>query len=326
MPKVSIIVPVYKVEKYLDRCVQSLRNQTLRDIQIILVDDGSPDRCPGMCDEYAKQDSRIKVIHKPNGGLSSARNAGIDKATGEWIGFVDSDDDVEETMYEQLLDTTKAVDVDFVMGDYIRIRKDGSQSLVTKTIEGGFYSKDKIRAEIYPQLIMTEEVDYGPCLSVCLAIYKKSFLDENKLRFDEEVKWSEDNIFSAIAGYLCNGFYYLKGEGLYHYRENPGTITTSYRKGAWDVYCTMNRHLHDFFDSVRDFDFSRQLKLHMIYYACSCLNQERRLEKGMTTEARRILSSDQLRQAFRHFSLPKVNWKFRLSLFVLKYRTLLRVQ
>ena len=99
MALVSIVVPIYKVEKYLSRCVQSLLNQTLKDIEIILVDDGSPDKCPEMCENYLKVDKRIKVVHKVNGGLSSARNAGINIATGKYIGFVDSDDSILPTMY-----------------------------------------------------------------------------------------------------------------------------------------------------------------------------------------------------------------------------------
>ena len=86
-PLISVIVPVYKVEQYLDECVQSIINQTYKNLEIILVDDGSPDRCPEMCDEYARQDSRIKVIHKPNGGISSARNSGLDIARGEYVGL-----------------------------------------------------------------------------------------------------------------------------------------------------------------------------------------------------------------------------------------------
>ena len=121
MPKVSIVVPVYKAEKYLVRCVKSLSNQTLKDIEIILVDDGSPDNCGHMCDEFEKTDSRIKVVHKKNGGLSSARNAGLEVATGETVGFVDSDDDVELTMYEELYETLISNQTDFVMSDYLRI-------------------------------------------------------------------------------------------------------------------------------------------------------------------------------------------------------------
>ena len=102
-PKVSVIVPCYGVEKYLDRCMESLVNQTLRDIEIIMVDDVSPDRVPEMCDEWANRDPRVKVIHKEvNGGLGYARNTGLDLAEGEYVAFIDSDDYVDKEMFERL--------------------------------------------------------------------------------------------------------------------------------------------------------------------------------------------------------------------------------
>ena len=101
-PLISVIVPIYKVEKYLSKCIESIIAQEYSNIEIILVDDGSPDNCGKICNDYAIKDNRIKVIHKENGGLSSARNAGIDIAQGEYIGFVDSDDTIEPYMYEKL--------------------------------------------------------------------------------------------------------------------------------------------------------------------------------------------------------------------------------
>ena len=139
MPQVSVIVPVYKAERYLQRCVDSLVRQTLRDIEIILVDDGSPDGCPALCDQLASEDSRIRVVHKENGGLSSARNAGLCVATGKYVGFVDSDDDVELDMYEKLVQKAEQYAADFVMCDYRRILSDGATSLFTKSLSGGFY-------------------------------------------------------------------------------------------------------------------------------------------------------------------------------------------
>ena len=103
MSKISVIVPVYRVEKYLDRCVESVLNQSFSDFELILVDDGSPDDCPRLCDEWAKKDARIRVIHKPNGGLSDARNAGLDTMTGEFVTFLDSDDYLHSRMLETLL-------------------------------------------------------------------------------------------------------------------------------------------------------------------------------------------------------------------------------
>lgn len=106
-PLISIIVPIYKVDKYLEKCIETIINQTYKNLEIILVDDGSPDNCPQICDEYAKKDKRIVVIHQKNGGLSSARNAGLDIAKGEFIGFVDSDDYIENDMYETLFTAIK---------------------------------------------------------------------------------------------------------------------------------------------------------------------------------------------------------------------------
>lgn len=318
---VSIVVPVYKVEKYLERCVESLRSQTLRDIEIILVNDGSPDRCPELCEALARQDSRIRVVHKQNGGLSSARNAGLRVASGAYVGFVDSDDTVDLDMFEKLHKAIVREHVDFVMSDYVRVPEEGESYLKTLDIRSGRYNKDDLRREIFPQLIMGENVDYGPLLSVWHCLYRTDFLRSNGFYFDEEVRWSEDNIFSAIVGYHADSFFYLKGEGLYHYHQNPGTITTSYRPGAWEVYCTMNRHLHRVFDRVTDYDFSRQLKLHMIYYACNCIGQAARLEKkDALADIRRILGSQELREAFRDFAMPQVGWKLQLQLLMMKQK------
>lgn len=115
LPLISVIVPVYKVEKYLDRCVESIVNQTYKNLEIILVDDGSPDNCPQMCDEWSKKDKRIRVIHKKNGGLSDARNAGIDCATGEYISFVDSDDNLHvdflSVLYNSLIKNKATISI-----------------------------------------------------------------------------------------------------------------------------------------------------------------------------------------------------------------------
>ena len=316
---ISVVVPVYKVEKYLDRCVASLQNQTLRDLEIILVDDGSPDKCPQMCDAYAAQDDRILVVHKENGGLSSARNAGLRVAKGRYVGFVDSDDDVEPDMYEKMLAVMDSEQVDFVMSDYLRIPADGSCYLKTLEIRSGRYDKGALREEIFPNLIMGRNLDYGPLLSVWHCLYRTDFLRSNYLFFDEQVRWSEDNIFSAIVGYHADSFYYMKSQGLYHYYQNPGTITTGYRPGAWEVYRTMNRHLHQVFDGVTDYDFSRQLKLHMIYYACNCIGQActQPKEKALS-EIRAILQSEELSDAFRNLPMPDVNRQLKIQLHLMK--------
>lgn len=320
---ISIVVPVYNVEKYLKRCLESILSQTMKNLEIILVDDGSTDQSGIICDEYAKKDSRIKVVHKKNGGLSSARNAGLAIAQGEYVGFVDSDDDIENIMYERMYETIEKENVDFVMSDYIRIPGNGETYLKTLEIEKGRYDRNDIRQKIFPQLIMSEDLEYGPLLSVWHCMYRMDFLRKYNLKFDEEVRWSEDNIFSAFVGYYADSFYYLKGEGLYHYYNNPGTITTSYRSGAWDVYCTMNHHLHQFFDKVDDYDFQRQLKLHMIFYACNCLGQVKASGETFRKQAnmrKDIMNSPCLKEAFQDFAFPDWPWKLKLQILLIKYR------
>ena len=125
MPELSVIVPVYKVEKYLKECIDSILNQIFTDFELILVDDGSPDRCPQMCDEAAKQDDRIQVIHQKNGGLSAARNTGIEAARGEWLGFVDSDDFVAPDFYEKLLTAAKEANADCAICSIQLTKEDG---------------------------------------------------------------------------------------------------------------------------------------------------------------------------------------------------------
>lgn len=118
MDKISIVVPIYNIEDCLIPCIESIINQTYTNLEIILVDDGSPDNCGEICDEYAKKDNRIKVIHKKNGGLSDARNAGIDAATGEYLGFVDGDDTIEPRMYEELYDNLKKNDAEISLCNF----------------------------------------------------------------------------------------------------------------------------------------------------------------------------------------------------------------
>ncbi|WP_148558124.1 glycosyltransferase family 2 protein [Terrisporobacter glycolicus] len=322
MPKVSIIVPIYKVEKYLRQCIDSIINQSLKDIEIILVDDGSPDNCPRICDEYKEKDIRIKVIHKKNGGLSSARNAGMKIATGEYIGFVDSDDYIENDMYKKMYNTAKKYDVDLVMSDYYKVNGNNRKE-VSHIIDGGFYNKEKIKTLIYPQLIMKENIDYGPLLAVCYCLYKNSFLKSNHICFDEIIKYSEDNLFSSIVGYKAKSYYYMKKSYFYNYRYNPNSISTTYKPDSLNVYIEMNNRLYETFYKCEEFNFNRQLHLHMIYYTFNYINQvnESKLSfKKKYMEIRNVLRNKEIRRAFDGLKLPNVNLKLKLCILMLKFK------
>lgn len=322
MSKVSIVVPIYNVEKYLEQCIDSIINQTLKDIEIILVDDGSPDNCPQICDDYAKKDSRIKVVHKKNGGLSSARNAGIEVATGDYIGFVDSDDYIELDMYEKMYSIAIENNVDFVMSDYYRV-SDGGKVIATLDMDEGIYEKNKIKRDIFPTLIMGDDINYGSLLAVWHCLYKRELLEKNNLIFDEEVKYSEDNLFSSIIGYKANSFYYMKGSYLYNYRYNPNSISKTYKPDAWSVYLKMNNKLKDVFLNVEDYDFRNQLYAHIIYYAFNCINHVGNSDKSFSykyNEIKRILNTKELQEGFKNFKPGNISTKLKISIWMLKHK------
>lgn len=156
-PKISVIVPVYKVEQYLERCVKSIMNQSYQNLEIILVDDGSPDACPALCDSYAKQDNRIKVIHQENMGLSAARNAGIDIASGEYIGFVDSDDYIHKNMYEVLMKTCLENTCDIAVCSLKKFEKEIEADEVMAEPDLELYEKEK-KFQAYFKLHDTEMI------------------------------------------------------------------------------------------------------------------------------------------------------------------------
>lgn len=168
---ISIIIPVYKVEKYLEKCIESVLKQTYTNLQIILVDDGSPDNCGKICDEYAKKDSRIEVIHKANGGLSDARNVGISKAKGRYIGFVDSDDYIKEDMYEILLNLIKKYDADVSICNLYDVI-DGNECIRNK--ENGI--KEYSRLDILKEVLLDKNIQSYAWNK----LYKKELFDEIK--------------------------------------------------------------------------------------------------------------------------------------------------
>ncbi len=210
---ISVIVPVYKVEKYLDECVSSIVNQTHKNLEIILVDDGSPDNCPLICDQWAERDGRIKVIHKENGGQSSARNAGLDIATGEYIGFVDSDDYVCSDMYETLLSAL------------LEGGKKTSCCLTHFVFENGRIVSETRKSESNVTLDVAQAVNESFFNHVGNAVWCKLSHRTvwEKTRFAEG-ETNEDYPI-IIPNILASDGLVLVRRALYYYRKRQGSIT-----------------------------------------------------------------------------------------------------
>ena len=216
-PLISVIVPVYKVEKYFDECVESIVNQTYRNLEIILIDDGSPDNCPQMCDDWTKRDARIRVIHKENGGLSSARNAGLDVCKGEYIAFVDSDDFIHRDYVFKMEEKAFSMNVELVICDYARV--DAESHIVKENANLNFHIEKKLlsQKDLYDELCI-----YNPwwSISTCNKLYKKELLEN--LRFFEG-KLCEDAFFIHYLYEKVENACYIKCP-LYYYRYTPNSI------------------------------------------------------------------------------------------------------
>lgn len=202
MDKVTVIIPIYNVEKYLKEAVESVINQTYANVEIILVDDGATDNSGIMCDEFAKKDSRIKVIHKKNGGLSDARNAGLDIATGKYIMFLDSDDFLELDAVEKMYREIKEKDADYVIGNYINTDEDGQKwKNVIFDLEKYKPFRLSINDHMNSFFIMNS--------SVCNKIFKKEFIDSLNLRFVVGLP-AEDAIFTTYCFMKAKKVYYTR--------------------------------------------------------------------------------------------------------------------
>ena len=232
MERISVIIPVYRVEPYLRKCLDSVANQTYRNLEIVVIDDGSPDRCGAICDEYAEQDARFVVIHKQNGGLSAARNDGIERATGEWIAFVDSDDWCEPDYYERLLQNGADPRTDVVCAsahvcfdeasETQKQRRCFARGFVFRTKEEQHSLMNRVLSKSEGRLRGNSAFGYP-----WDKLYRPKFLAENHLCFDTSLRVCEDSLFNymvmsrarQVEGRDCAG---------YHYRVNRASITKAY--------------------------------------------------------------------------------------------------
>ena len=313
--KISVVIPVYNAEKFLKRCMDSILSQSFKNYEIILVDDGSKDGSAVICDEYAEKYDFIRAIHKENGGASSARNAGLMNATGEYISFIDADDWLELNMYERLVSVTEN-SPDLVMCDFKRpVDNEGNYRNVTYPLSSGYYDREKILSEIYPCLIMHDSFDFNPLIAPWNKLYKRSFLIGENIFFDEELKFCEDELFSAVVSEKMQSFYYLKEEYLYIYYLNTNSSVTAYNPKKWEVYIELYEKTRDRFKDSADYDFTNQLKMLIIYLAVNASNNYLKCGDigffGIVRAVRSVFKHPYVRDGFKDFIYPNVSAKQR---------------
>lgn len=234
MDLTSIIVPVYNVEKYLRQCVESLIDQTYKNIEIILINDGSTDNSGYLCDELSKEDKRIKVIHKENEGLGLTRNAGIKVASGKYIIFIDSDDYVKNTMVEDLVRKLIQNKVDICFGGQNKVDNNG-KILFSYKYNDEVFRKDLVREKLIPMLIgSSPEAHDNISLSACNVLYCLDLLKKNNIYFKSEREYISEDLIFNIEVINCVNSVMLIEECNYNYRLNLNSLTTTYRNDRFE--------------------------------------------------------------------------------------------
>jgi glycosyltransferase EpsJ len=242
---ISVIIPVYNVEKYIDRCIISIINQTYKNLEIILVDDGSRDNSGKICDEYEKKDSRIKVIHKDNAGAGMARNTGIENMSGQYFAFIDSDDYVDCDYIEKMFDAIKEYNVDACISAYSKVYSDRVETYENKMGTLVFKNEDvkKMSSKMLGKLPDGSDfIEPSPCK----ALLSSKILKDNNIKFV-----SENNLICEDLIFNLN--YYLKANSVvkidyagYYYCDNIGSLTTRYNPSRFEAHKKLCKYLLDF--------------------------------------------------------------------------------
>ena len=249
----SVIVPVYKVEKYLVNCIESVLNQTFSDFELILVDDGSPDSCPEICDRYKEKDERIKVVHKLNGGLASARRAGIKVAEGEYVFNLDSDDLIEPDTLECAHRIIKEKECDIVSFSYRWVKKGNTVNVTNDGLDEGLYKSDDIEKYIFPRLLMDKDMNHVSYYLSGKAV-KRDLLTPHQLGVSEKISLGED-LCCVIPCYLNANSVYISKKEAYLYTVREDSISKEFNSNqVYLVENVINEIRKNNFEKIADFN------------------------------------------------------------------------
>jgi glycosyltransferase involved in cell wall biosynthesis len=229
---VTVVVPVYNVEKYLERCLSSIVNQTYTNLEILLVDDGSTDSCPAICDRFAEQDSRVRVIHKENAGLGMARNTGLDHATGDYICFFDSDDYVETDTIAACVAAAEANEADMVIFGYDDVMAEGTVcGTYAPSTPQSLFVGEEVTRRLLPASMYG---DWHTMLSACTKLYSMAVIRRSGWRFVSEREIIAEDYYSltTLHGYLHR--VYVLDRVFYHYTVNSASLSSSFRADRFE--------------------------------------------------------------------------------------------
>ena len=321
---ISIVVPVYNVEKYLKECVDSILAQTYTDYEIILVDDGSTDSSGSICDEYTKY-SKIQVIHKKNAGLGMARNSGIEIAKGEFITFLDSDDYWSPDALEKLMAGIKENHADTCIGGYTRVTTSGEVVFEEYPELSIYSSSGEVKKKIFPRLMGSapdRKDAFRP--SVWNAIYSMSIIKENRVRFPSEREYIAEDVMFDLDYYRHSECVAVISSSGYYYRVTPGSLTQKYKSDRFEkvvyLYQEVLKRLRKYeYDDICELRAKRQF----FVYIRSCIRQESisisgKTRKEAVVNIEKICREDFTRLCISNYPVNKLGFSQQIFLFLVR--------
>ena len=320
-PKLSVIIPVYNTENYLEKCINSVLNQTYRDFEIILTDDASIDRSGKICDDYAQKYDFIKVIHKEHGGPTQTRKVGLAAACGEYILYMDSDDRVEPDMYEYMMYNILQYNADIGICDIV-VETEKNRTPLYRNISGGFYDKERLKKEIYPCMLYSEtrnEPMIAP--SLCNKIIRKPIIDKVLSEANEKIYYGED----AICTYPCmldaQSIYIPKDKFFYVYRQTEYSLTRQYDKRLLNKLPLLIS-LFDAEFEKRNFDGKDQLNMYAAAQLAFSVRNKSKTRTQNIRDLKEYLSAPRLDAVYRTVKESDLDKTFRFKLHLLEKKRL----
>lgn len=323
-PRISVIIPVYNVEAYLRRCIDSVISQSCRDLEIILVDDGSPDNSGAICDEYARRDARIRVIHQENMGLFGARNTGMEAACGEYLSFIDSDDWIEEGMYAQMIKIIDEYHPDMIRFGFKKMFNEKVIAEKKMPYEEKIYKGDALHSLQLDTISNEGVLDYKKTriLSACSNLYRRELVMEHGILFISERDILNEDYFFVLQVSQVSESVYVSDKTFYCYDTREGSITMSYRENMFDrkkklfqMYC----------QSVDTQDKDVRIRLKNFYIDCvyACMVNEcgdYHSRAASIAAIRKLLSDERLQKYLRDNRKLAVSGKTKCICFLMRHR------
>ena len=328
--KISVIVPVYNVEKYLDRCLNSIVNQSLTEIEIILVDDGSSDNSPYICDKYEKEYDNISVIHKENQGLGMARNSGLELAKGEYVTFIDSDDYIHSDALKNLYNEAVKNGADTVLGNYCRVDSNNNILEQHAPIENKlFEGKKNIIDNVLKNMLGSPKEYHDDIylnMAVWMGIYSNKIIRDNHLRFCSEREFISEDIIFDLDYYPLTQKVMITDKIYYYYCENQCSLTTSYKKDRYEknkiLFLEIDRKCKKLNLNVQE-----RLDRSFIGRARQCIYLEASNNNYFRarTNIKKICSDNYLKTKLKRYKNKNMPFKQRIFIFCMRNQLILPV-